>query len=137
MLVISTAAALSVGEAHCALAKMMPSPARRPPGDLPREPIIIRIPPRVPEIPEIDGDEEEPDGEIRRPPGIPPEMPPPRPEERAVWDPVACGKLDEGPTKMNRLEPDDRARPQICRGMRRPRAARWLGEVWCAGATAR
>lgn len=136
MLVISTAAALSVGDAHCALTEMMPGPARRPPGDPLREPIIIRRPPPAPEMPEIDVDEEEPDGEIRRPPEIPPEMPPPKPEERAVWYPVACREFDEGPTKMKRLEPDDRARPPIRWGMRRPRAARWLGEVWCTGATA-
>ena len=63
----------------------MPDPARRPPGNPPREPIVIRIPIRVPEAPEIDGSyEEEDEAEIRRSPVIVPEMPPPpRPEERA------------------------------------------------------
>ena len=64
----------------------MPDPARRPPGSPPREPIIIRVPPRPPETPEVDrsGDEEEEEPEIRWPPDIAPEMPPPRPDERAV-----------------------------------------------------
>jgi hypothetical protein len=46
---------------------------------------VIRIPIRVPEAPEIDGSyEEEDEAEIRKPPVIVPEMPPPpRPEERA------------------------------------------------------
>jgi hypothetical protein len=64
----------------------MPDPIPRPPGRAPGEPIIIiRKPPRPPEVPEIDGsldDEDDPD--IGTPPGIVPEMPPPpRPEERA------------------------------------------------------
>ena len=58
-------------------------------------------------------------------------------DQRSARHPVACGKLDEGPTQMKRLEPRDRARPPICWGMRRPWAARWSGEVWCAAATAR
>src|SRR5918996_3403976 len=64
----------------------MPDPVRRPPGRPPQEPIIIKIPPRLPEVPEIDrSDEEEEDAEIRRPPEIVPELPPPpRPEERVV-----------------------------------------------------
>jgi hypothetical protein len=64
----------------------MPDPVRRPPGHPPQEPIIIKIPPRLPEAPEIDrSDEEEEETEIRRPPEIVPELPPPpRPEERAV-----------------------------------------------------
>ena len=65
----------------------LPDPVRRPPGHPPQEPIIIKIPPRLPEVPEIDrsDDEEEEEAEVRRPPKIVPELPPPpRPEERAV-----------------------------------------------------
>jgi hypothetical protein len=65
----------------------MPDPVRRPPGHPPQEPIIIKIPPRLPEAPEIDrsDDEEEEEAEIRRTPAIVPESPPPpRPEERAM-----------------------------------------------------
>jgi hypothetical protein len=65
----------------------MPDPVRRPPGNPPQEPIIIKVPPRLPEVPEIDrsDDEDEEEAEIRRPPEIVPELPPPpRPEERAV-----------------------------------------------------
>ena len=65
----------------------LPDPVRRPPGHPPQEPIIIKIPPRLPEAPEIDrsDDEEEEEAEIRTPPDIVPELPPPpRPEERAV-----------------------------------------------------
>ena len=60
---------------------------RRPPGNPPQEPIIIKVPPRLPEVPEVDrsDDEEEEKAEIRRLPEIVPELPPPpRPEERAV-----------------------------------------------------
>jgi hypothetical protein len=67
--------------------KTMPDPVRRPPGNPPQEPIIIKVPSRLPEVPEIDrsDDEEEEEAEIRRPPAIVPELPPPpRPEERAV-----------------------------------------------------
>jgi hypothetical protein len=65
----------------------LPDPVRRPPGNPPHEPIIIKIPPRLPEVPEVDrsDDQEEEEAEIRRPPEIVPELPPPpRPEERAV-----------------------------------------------------
>ena len=61
----------------------LPDPVRRPPGHPPQEPIIIKVPPRLPEVDRSDEEEEE--AEIRRPPGIVPESPPPpRPEERAV-----------------------------------------------------
>jgi hypothetical protein len=64
----------------------MPDPVRRPPGRPPQEPIIIKVPPRPPEVPEIDmPDGEEDDVEIRRPPEIVPELPPPaRPKEREL-----------------------------------------------------
>lgn len=88
MLAMAEVAAPSVRAARCNLTEMMPGPLPRLPGKPPREPIIIRRPPRPADMPEIDGsvDEEESDGEVRRPPEIPPEMPPPpRPEERARW----------------------------------------------------
>ena len=62
---------------------------RRPPGHAPQEPIIIKVPGRLPEAPEIDrsDDEEEEEAEIRRPPGIVPELPPPpRPESPCELD---------------------------------------------------
>jgi hypothetical protein len=51
----------------------LPDPVRRPPGHPPQEPIIIKIPPRLPEAPEIDGsdDEEAKEAEIHGPPGTP------------------------------------------------------------------
>jgi hypothetical protein len=61
----------------------MPDPVPKPPGRPPGQPIIIRNPPRMPEAPEIDG-EEEGVPEIKKPPEIVPEMPPPpAPWERA------------------------------------------------------
>jgi len=65
----------------------LPDPVPRPPGRPPGEPIIIKVPPRLPEAPDIDrsDDEDEEEAEIRTPPEIVPELPPPpRPEERAV-----------------------------------------------------
>ena len=62
----------------------LPDPVPRPPARPPGEPIIIRDPPRPPETPEIEGpldDEDEP--EIKQPPEIVPEKPPPPP---APWD---------------------------------------------------
>jgi hypothetical protein len=60
----------------------VPKPPARPPG----EPIIIRIPPRKPEAPEVDRDEDDEVPDIKKPPGITPEMPPPpAPWERADW----------------------------------------------------
>jgi hypothetical protein len=79
--------AKSPGLAASTIKETMPDPARRPPRHPPREPIIIKIPPHLPEAPEIDrsDDEDEEETEIRRPPEIVPELPPPpRPEERAV-----------------------------------------------------
>jgi hypothetical protein len=78
---------LAARSARETINETMPDPVRRPPGHPPQEPIIIKIPPRLPEAPEIDrsDDEEEEEAEIRRPPEIVPELPPPpRPEERAV-----------------------------------------------------
>jgi hypothetical protein len=86
------------GKATCALARTvgllsggrgpveetpMPDPLPKPPGRPPGEPIIIRNPPRPPEVPEIDGSlDEEDDPEIKKPPEIVPEKPPPP----APWD---------------------------------------------------
>jgi hypothetical protein len=63
----------------------MPDPVPKPPGRPPGEPIIIKNPPWPPEAPEIDGSlDEEDDPEIKRPPEIVPERPPPpAPWERA------------------------------------------------------
>ena len=66
----------------------MPGPLPRPPGRPPAEPIVIRTPPPRPRDDlEIDGpDDEEDGGEIRRPPGWVPDLPPPAPpEERTAW----------------------------------------------------
>jgi hypothetical protein len=72
----------------------MPDPVPKPPGRAPGEPIIIKKPFRPPEVPEIDGSlDDEDDPEIRTPPGIVPEMPPPdAPSDRALssyWDPAS------------------------------------------------
>ena len=77
---------LAARSARGTINETMPDPVRRPPGHPPQEPIIIKIPPRLPEAPEIDrSDEEEEEAEIRRPPEIVPELPPPpRSEEWAV-----------------------------------------------------
>jgi hypothetical protein len=73
----------SVQTARGTIAETMPDPIPRPPGRPPAEPIIIRDPPRPPEVPEIDGSlDEEDDPEIEKPPEIVPEMPPPP----APWD---------------------------------------------------
>jgi hypothetical protein len=63
----------------------LPDPLPKPPGRPPGEPIIIRNPPRPPEVPEIDGSlDEEDEPEIKKPPEIVPEKPPPPlPWERA------------------------------------------------------
>ena len=51
----------------------LPDPVRRSSGSSAQEPIIIKIPPRLPEAPEIDGsdDEEAEEAEIHGPPGTP------------------------------------------------------------------
>jgi hypothetical protein len=57
-------------------------------GPPPAEPIIIKDPPRPPEVPEVDGspdEEEEEDPEIKRPPIIPGMPPSPGPWEQADW----------------------------------------------------
>jgi hypothetical protein len=85
---------LAARSARGTINETMPDPVRRPPGRPPQEPLIIKIPPRLPEAPEIDrsDDEEEEEAEIRRPPEIVPELPPPPPpEERAVRPPQGMG----------------------------------------------
>ena len=60
------------------IAEAMPDPVHKPPGRPPGKPIIIKNPPRPPEAPEIDGSLDEGDeAEIRTPPEIVPEKPPP------------------------------------------------------------
>ena len=62
-----------------------PGPLPKPPGRPPAEPIVIRTPPRPRDDLEIErvGRRDEDGGEIRRPPGWVPDLPPPpRPEER-------------------------------------------------------
>jgi len=87
MQMMAESVGLAARSARGTINETMPDPVRRPPGHPPQEPIIIKIPPRLPEAPEIDrsdGEEEE-EAEIRRRPEIVPELPPPpRPEERAV-----------------------------------------------------
>jgi hypothetical protein len=81
-MVIATASALwTVGSAR----KSLPDPVPKPPGRAPGEPIIIKDPTRPLEVPETDGPlDEEDEPEIRKPPGIIPETPPPpQPWERA------------------------------------------------------
>jgi hypothetical protein len=66
-----------------ALMETLPDPIPRPPARPPGEPIIIRDPPRPPEIPEIEDPLDDEDGpEIKQPPEIVPEKPPPP----APWD---------------------------------------------------
>ena len=68
----------SVQTVHGTVEETMPDPVPKPPGRPPAEPIIIKNPSRPPEKPEIDrspDQEEEP--EIKVPPEIIPEMPPP------------------------------------------------------------
>jgi hypothetical protein len=73
------------------LMEALPDPVHKPPGRAPGEPIIIRHPPEPPGVPEIDGSlDEEDDPEIKQPPEIVPEKPPPpAPWERA--DRLATG----------------------------------------------
>jgi hypothetical protein len=61
----------------------MPDPLPKPPGRPPGEPIIIKNPPRPQEAPEFDGSlDEEDEPEIKTPPAVIPEKPPPP----APWD---------------------------------------------------
>jgi hypothetical protein len=86
MQVMAESAGLARRSARGMTRETMPEPIRRPPGRPPQEP-IIKVPTRAPETPEIDRseDDEDEEAEIRTPPGIVPEQPPPpRPEERAV-----------------------------------------------------
>jgi hypothetical protein len=69
------------------LHEMTPDPVRRPPDNPPPEPIIIRVPPRLPETPEVDRPDDEDEAEIRTPVIVPEMPPPPRPEERPVAAP--------------------------------------------------
>jgi hypothetical protein len=77
---------------HTGMEETMPDPVPKPPGRPPGEPIIIKDPSRPPDTPEIDRcPDEEDDPEIKKPPDIVPEMPPPPgPEERAVWPLNGC-----------------------------------------------
>jgi hypothetical protein len=65
--------------------RTLPDPLPKPPSGPPGEPIIIRHPPKPPEEPEIDDSiDEEDEPEIKQPPEIVPEKPPPpAPWERA------------------------------------------------------
>jgi hypothetical protein len=63
---------------HGRIEETMPDPLPKPPGRPPAEPIIIKRPPRPAQAPEVDrSPDEEDDPEIRMPPEIIPEMPPP------------------------------------------------------------
>jgi hypothetical protein len=79
-------AAAACGLAGNTLKRVLPDPVRRPPDNPPPEPIIIKVPFRAPEVPEVDRPDDEDEAEIRTPLIIP-EMPPPRPEERPVAAP--------------------------------------------------
>jgi hypothetical protein len=71
---IVTAPALAVWRVG-APKQSLPDPVPKPPGRPPGELIIIKDPPRPPEVPEIDGSlDEEDDPEIKKPPEITPEM---------------------------------------------------------------
>jgi hypothetical protein len=86
MQAIAKSVGLPVRSVYGTIEELMPDPVPKPPARPPGEPIIIRHPPRPPEAPEVDGslDEDEPDPEIKKPPEIIPEMPPPpAPWERA------------------------------------------------------
>jgi hypothetical protein len=67
----------SVRTLHDIIEETMPEPVPKPPGRPPAEPIIIRNPSRPAERPEIDRSPEEEEPEIKVPPEIIPEMPPP------------------------------------------------------------
>jgi hypothetical protein len=86
MQAIAKSVGLPVRTVCGAIEEAMPDPLPKPPARPPGEPIIIRNPPRPPEAPEIDGslDEDEQDPDIKTPPEIIPDMPPPpAPWERA------------------------------------------------------
>ena len=56
----------------------------RPPGRPPAEPIVVKIPPRRRDDPEVEGPDDEDEGGLRWPPAWLPDLPPPPPpEERA------------------------------------------------------
>jgi hypothetical protein len=85
-------AAAACGLAGSILNRMLPDPVRRPPDKPPPEPIIIKVPPRPPEAPEVDRPDDEDWAEIRTPLIIPEMPPPPRPEERPVAAPSSCAR---------------------------------------------
>ena len=60
----------------------LPDPLPKPPARAPGEPIIIKVPPRPPQGPEVDVPHDDDEEAEIRPPGIIPEMPPPPPP----WD---------------------------------------------------
>jgi hypothetical protein len=63
---------------HGCIEETMPDPLPKPPGRPPAEPIIIKRPPRPVDAPEVDrSPDEEEDPEIRVPPEVIPDMPPP------------------------------------------------------------
>ena len=82
----------SAARTRSRLMEALPDPIPRPPGRPPGQPIIIRKPPRPPEVPEVDGSlDDEDDPEIRPPPEIIPEKPPPpAPWERASRQSPGC-----------------------------------------------
>ncbi|MGH6898101.1 MAG: hypothetical protein ACREJ5_16400 [Geminicoccaceae bacterium] len=86
MQTIAKSLGLSGRTVYGAIQETMPDPLPKPPGRPPAEPIIIRDPSRRPEEPEMDrSPDEEEDPEIKMPPEIIPEMPPPPgPGERAA-----------------------------------------------------
>jgi hypothetical protein len=81
MMISTTSAVWTVGPVK----ESLPDPVPKPPGRPPGEPIIIKDPSRPSELPEIDGSlDEEDEPEIRKPPDVIPEKPPPpAPWERA------------------------------------------------------
>jgi hypothetical protein len=75
---IASSLGLSDRTIHGCVEETMPDPLPKPPGRPPAEPIIIKRPPRPSEAPEVDrSPDEEEDLEIKVPPEIIPEMPPP------------------------------------------------------------
>jgi hypothetical protein len=77
MQTIATSMGVAVQTVHGTLKETMPDPVPKPPGRPPHEPIIIKDPSRPPEKPEIDRSPDQEEPEIKVPPEIMPEMPPP------------------------------------------------------------
>jgi hypothetical protein len=85
-------AAAACGRAGSILNRLLPDPVRRPPDNPPPEPIIIKVPPRPPEAPEVDRPDDEDEAEIKTPLIVPEMPPPPRPEERPFAAPSLCAR---------------------------------------------